>query len=202
MVRDHLHDLLDASAPAAPAPDATSMRAMLADARTEARPPSGRRRIAIGSAIGLLFLGGAGVATASSDWLWGGGLENPDRSYAYTAPTWGQCEIRFSALDTHNPLIQAQVDAIIDDWFASADVEAAAEPFVAGYLAQLESDQEGAPDGVTDDRIADLNAWTAHEQALYQALFDELAEHGFATLPGADFHSQVHCDEEDWGGGE
>lgn len=205
MTRDQLDDLLDASAPAVRTIAKNDVRAMLADARREVPAPKRARRTAvIGGALALLLVGGAGVATASSDWLWSDGLEKPDRSYAYTSPTWGACEIRFSGLDTHNPFIQADVNRIIDEWFANMDVEAAAAPYLDQYLVQLESDQADDPAVIADPGSADVNAWIAHEQALGHALHDELETHGYGSgdLAGADSHSQVHCEGEDWGGGE
>ncbi|GAA5198948.1 hypothetical protein [Microbacterium jejuense] len=205
MTPDLLDELLDRSAPATRAADPAGLRSMIHDASRRARP---RRRRSIGIAAGaltVLLLGGAGVATASGDWPWSAGLENPDRSYIYTAPTWGQCEIRFSGYDTHNLLIQADVNRVIDEWFENTDVEAAAAPYVGRHLAQLKADQAAqaaAGDEITDPRLADLNAWTAHEQALGDALYEELTAHGYdsAALAGSDAHSQVHCEDEDWGG--
>ena len=203
MSRDHLDELLDASAPAARTIETRDVRAMLADARHEVsvwKPV--RRRALISGALMVLLVGGAGVATASSDWLWGEGLENPDRSYMFTAPTWGQCEIRFSGLETHNVFTQANVDRIVDEWFATADVEAEAAPFVDKYLAVLKDAQSDDPAMQSDSRAGDLNAWTAHEQALAEALHNELRAHGFdsGSLAGAESHSQLHCDGENWGG--
>jgi hypothetical protein len=152
----------------------------------------------------VVLMGGAGIATANSDGLWGKGLENPDRSYTYTSPTWGQCEIRYSGFDTHNPLIQADVNRVIDEWFANTDVEAAADPYVAKHLAQIEADQKAAADPDPDPRLADLNAWQAHDQALSTALHEELKAHGYDSgagdLAGTESHSQLHCEGEDWGG--
>ncbi|GAB3599530.1 hypothetical protein [Microbacterium tumbae] len=208
MSRDQLDELLDGSAPAVAEIAYADVRAMVADAKAEARPPQPRaKKAALATGVlALLMAGGAGVATASGDWLWGDGLENPDRSYTYTAPTWGQCEIRFSGFDTHNILIQADVNRIIDDWFAHTDVEAAAAPYVDHYLAQLESDQADdiASGELTDPRLPDLNAWEAHQQALSEALHVELNAHGYDSgsgdLEGTDAHSQLHCEGEDWGG--
>jgi len=205
MTPDLLDELLDRSAPATRAADPADLRGMIRAASREARP---RRRRRVGLAAGaltVLLLGGAGVATASGDWLWSAGLENPHRSLTYTAPTWGQCEIRFSGYDTHNPWIQADVDRVIDEWFANTDVEAAAAPYVGTYVAQFEADQAAqaaAGEEITDPRLADLNAWMAHEQALGEALYEELKAHGYdsTVLAGSDAHSQVHCDGEDWGG--
>jgi hypothetical protein len=202
MTPDLLDELLDRSAPATRAAASAGLRAMIADAARTAKP---RRRRNIGLAAGALtalLLGGTGVAAASGEWLWGAGLENPDRSYTYTAPTWGQCEIRFSGYDTHNLFLQADVDRIVDEWFADTDVEAAADPYVAKHLAVIEDSQAASGDELTDPRLADLNAWTAHEQALYEALGDELEAHGYepGALAGSTAHSQVHCEGEDWGG--
>ncbi|WP_136025884.1 MULTISPECIES: hypothetical protein [unclassified Microbacterium] len=206
MIRDHLDELLASSAPAPRATiESAELRAMLAEAKTVVQSPRKKRRtVVLSGALGLLLAGGAGIATASSDWLWSPGLENPDRSYSYTSPTWGECEIRYSGWDTHNPLTQTQVDRIIDEWFANTDVEAAAEPYVAEYLAAVEADMAGSAEEISDPRAPDLNAWRAHDQALSMALYEELKANGFDTgrgdLAGSDAHSQLHCEDEDWGG--
>lgn len=203
MIPDQLDALLDASAPPRATIEASDARAMAIAAEREVRRPRRTRRtVALTGALALLLIGGAGVATATSDWRWGEGLESPDRSYTYTAPTWGECEIRFSGIEADNIFIRADVNRIIDDWFATADVEAAAAPFVGGYVAVLEDSSAQDPDAQTDPRIADLNAWTAHEQALGDALYSELKEHGYepGDLAGSSSHSQLHCDGEDWGG--
>lgn len=207
MIPDQLDALLDETAPPARTIDAATVHVMLAEARTAARP---RRRSARGAVLGgvlaALLVGGAGVATASSDWIWIPGLESSDRSYTFTAPTWGECELRYSGLDTHNPLLQARVDRVIDDWFANTDVEAAAAPYVAEHLARIEAAQAGSDEAITDPRLPDLNAWQAHDQALSQALHDELKANGIDSgrgdLAGAEGFSQLHCEGEDWGGGE
>lgn len=90
MVRDALDDLLDASASALQRISPRDVRAMMADARAEVPAPKRARRGAlISGALAVLLLGGAGVATAGSDWLCREGLDSPDRSYTYTSPTWG-----------------------------------------------------------------------------------------------------------------
>lgn len=203
MATDPIDALLDAAAPARREITAKNIRAMVADSRAEGVAPKHSRRTAIlGGALAVLFVGGAGVAAASSDWLWGDGLDDPDRSYAYTAPTWGECEIRFSGIETHNIFTQGDVNRIIDDWFANTDVEAAAAPFVAQHLAVVEEAQAADPETPDDPRLADLNAWTAHEQALSDVLYAELSAHGYdsSNLGGGASHSQLHCEGEDWGG--
>ncbi len=179
---------------------------MAADARDTARPPKrSRRRVTLLSgALAALLIGGAGIATANSDWLWSPGLENPDRSYSYTSPSWGQCEIRYSGFDTHNPFTQADVNRIIDEWFANTDVEAAAQPYLADVMTTIEEGHANDPEASTDPRSADLDAWLAHDQALATALHEELRAHGYDSgdgdLEGTDSHSQLHCEGEDWGG--
>lgn len=203
MITDQLDDLLDASAPLTRTLDPSDVRAMALAAKGESSTHSRGRRVAVLSGMfALLFAGGAGVATAASDWYWVPGLEDPGRNYTYTAPTWGECEIRFSGLETHNVFTQANVDRIVDEWFATADVEAEAAPFVDKYLAVLKDAQSDDPAMQSDSRAGDLNAWTAHEQALAEALHNELRAHGFDSdsLAGAESHSQLHCDGEDWGG--
>lgn len=203
MIRDQLDELLDASAPPRATIEAHDARAMAIAAQREVRRPRRTRRTAVLSgALAVLLIGGTGVATATSEWLWSDGLESPDRSYTYTAPTWGACEIRFSAPEPDNIFIRAEVNRIIDEWFATADVEAAAAPFVDKYLGMLEDSQDQDSDASQDPRAADVNAWIAHEQALGEALSEELKRHGYepSEMVGQGSHSQVHCDGEDWGG--
>lgn len=103
MSREQIDELLDASAPTAHTVDARDVRAMVRASRTEAgRPRLLRRPLVVGGALAVLLVGGAGIATAASDWVWSDALQNPDRSLTYVSPTWGQCEIRFSGLDTHD----------------------------------------------------------------------------------------------------
>lgn len=76
MIRDQLDDLLDASAPASHAIDQQDVRVMATAARAEASKPRSRRRaVALSGGLVLVLLGGAGMATATSDWRWGEGLE-------------------------------------------------------------------------------------------------------------------------------
>lgn len=205
MATDPLDEMLDRSAPATARPEPGDIRAMILAAREETQPPRrGRRRAVLTAALALFLVGGAGVAAASSDWLWSPGLEDADRTYSYTSPTWGQCELRFSVLDTHDMFTNDEVNRIVDDWFASTDVEAAAAPLVPGILRELEESRAGDPAVDPDPRQADLDAWTAHTQAVDELVHAELAANGFASeaLGGTESHSQVHCDGEDWGDGE
>jgi hypothetical protein len=203
MTIDPLDALLDAAAPAQRRLEQSDTRTMILAARGEARSPRrARRNVLISGALALVLVGGAGIATASGDWLWGQGLENPDRVYTYTSPTWGECELRFSALETHDPILNAQVNRVVDDWFAATNVEAAAAPLIPEYLASIEASTADDRAAQEDPRRADLAAWTAHEQAVGQLVHEELAARGFTSevLEGTDSHSQVHCDAEDWGG--
>ncbi len=207
MTADPLDEMLDRSAPGRYEPDPALTHAMIVAAREESRPLTRRRRrrtVALSGLLALFLIGGTGVAVASSDWLWGPGLDDLDRVYTYTSPTWGECELRFSAMDTHDVFTNAQVNRIVDEWFASTDVEAAAAPLVPKYLATLEAADDADASAEADPRRADLNAWTAHEQAVGELIHDTLQNEGFGgdVLAGTDAHSQVHCEGEEWGAGE
>lgn len=202
MIPDTLDDLLDRSAPAARAADGDGLRAMIIEARREGWPRRARlTRIALGAGLVALLVGGAGVATANSDWLWGSGMADPDHSFTYESPTWGHCELRFGRFEASNPFDQAAIDQVIDEWFATADLEAAAAPLIPKYLAQLEADQAAQDDPITDPRAADLNYWIAADQAVGELLHRELTAHGFDGSAGTGLSggaSQVHCDGEQW----
>ena len=191
---DSLDDLLARSAPRLTL-EASSASEMLREARRAAQPARRRRRVGLLSGIAAVVLvGSAGVATANSDWLWVDGLEDVDRSYTYTSPSWGQCELRFSLIDTHNPLIQADVDRIVNDWFENTDLKEAVQP----YLAEAERRADDA-----DFASPDIEAWHVHADAVQAALDAELRANGYAddtALTGSESHSQVQCENADWGG--
>ena len=69
MTTDPLDDLLDGSAPPTPALAGHELRAMIDASRGRARPRL-RSRGVIAAVTAVVLVGGAGVATASSDWLW------------------------------------------------------------------------------------------------------------------------------------
>ncbi|WP_144877502.1 hypothetical protein [Microbacterium sp. 1.5R] len=203
MHTDSFETLLDSSAPPARTLGTDDVRALASHARSHVRRTGRRSRaLVLGGAITALLVGGTGFATASSTWGWVGGLENPDRSYTYTAPTWGECELRVSGYSVPNPFLRAEVNRIVDDWFANADVEAEVAPFVQKYADFITTSNAQAGIDAQGPRQADLDAWLAHEQALGEALHDELVAHGIDSwmLAGSESHSQVHCDGEDWGG--
>jgi hypothetical protein len=209
LMNDMLDDVLDTSAPAPLRISDADARTMVAQAREEVRPAQPRaKKAAIATGVlALLMAGGAGVATADSDWSWIPGLENPDHSYTYTSPTWGECEIRFSGLDGDG--VSADAGRVIDDWFRNTDLRAAVEPLVPGYTAPLQRGLTEAmmPDetGVASDadpRTADLIAWQAREQAVQELLFDELEAQGVEVPVWTSSFSQLNCDDADWGDGE
>lgn len=197
MTPDPLDDLLDRSAPRTVAVRDDDLRAMVRDARREQRMPRRRRIGMVSGVLALLLIGGAGVATASSPWLWGAGM-NPNRSYAYTSPTWGACELRHGDYVAANPFHQFEIDRIIDEWFATADISAEVEPLIDKYLDVLEDSQAREPEPITDPRLPDLNYWTAVEQAVGEALHEELQRNGFDTGSVTGSSSQVHCEGEVW----
>jgi hypothetical protein len=95
MTRDVLDDLLDAAAPAVRTIDDRDLRAIVADARTDARvTPRAKRTAIISGALALLMAGGAGVATAADYFDWAS-LNNPIGSYTYEVPSGATCDIVF-----------------------------------------------------------------------------------------------------------
>src|SRR5690606_16666444 len=83
LTSDPIDDLLDRSAPALADRGNARERGlahMVRDARDAVLPPkrSRRRVMLLGGVLALLLAGGAGVATANSDWRWSPGLDNPD----------------------------------------------------------------------------------------------------------------------------
>ena len=201
MTRDPLDDLLDFSSPATRAADPSELSAMSVAAARQARPVR-RRRVALAAgAIAVLLAGGAGVATANSDWLWGAGLENPERSVTYTSPTWGACELRFGNFVAANPFRQIALDQAIDEWFAATDIESAVQPLIPTYLQVLEESHAAEPEPITDPRLPDLDYWMAMEQSVMELLYAELSEQGFRNGPFegvSSSSSQVHCEDEQW----
>lgn len=200
MTPDPLDVLLDRSSPPTRAADATDLTAMSTAARREAGPARRRRLAFTAGAIVAVLLGGASVATANSDWLWGEGLENPQRSVTYTSPTWGECELRFGNFVAANPLDQLAVDRVIDEWFATTDIETAMAPLIPGYLRVLEESHAAEAEPITDPRLPDLDYWTAVEQSVRELLHHELGEHGLnnAWSGVTTSSSQVHCEGEQW----
>ncbi|WP_460795719.1 hypothetical protein [Microbacterium sp. GXF0217] len=70
MTRDQLDELLDAAAPAARTIAPEEVRVLVLDARAQAapQPPRAKKTALVTGVLALLMVGGARVATASSDW--------------------------------------------------------------------------------------------------------------------------------------
>lgn len=197
MTPDPLDVLLERSAPDTHTVDPGDLRAMIASAAQQGRPTRRRRIGTVAGILALVLVSGAGVATASSTWLWGAGM-NSNRNHLYTSPTWGQCELRQGNFVAANPLRQFELDRVIDEWFATADVPAETEALIGKYLDVLEDSQANEPDTITDPRLPDLNYWMAVDQALSEALYVELRAHGFDQGSVTNSAGQVHCDGEQW----
>lgn len=193
MTPDPLDSILERSAPATRTADASSLQAMIEAARSEARPPRRRRVGIVAGALTLALVGGASFAAASSSWDWNAGM-NPNRSHTYTSPTWGECELRVGNIVAANPLRQFELDRAIDDWFATEDVAAEAEPYIAGHLNVLKGD----PSNASDPRAADTNYWVAVNESVWDAMSAGLRDRGFDNASISGGSGQVHCDGEQW----
>lgn len=121
-----------------------------------------------------------------------------NRSYTYSSPTWGECELRQGNFVAADPLRQLELDRVIDEWFATANVSAAVEPLIGKYLDAVEVAHANEPKPNTDPRLPDLNYWTAVDQAVGEALHAELLTQGFEQGSVTNSASQVHCDGEQW----
>lgn len=197
MTLDPLDTLLERSTPDAPEASAVDLRAMVSSAAQQVRPVRLRRFGLVAGVLSLVLIGGAGVATASSTWLWGAGMDS-HRSYTYTSPTWGECELRLGNFVAENPFRQFELDRLIDDWFATVDIAAETEPLVGHYLDVLHDAQANDPESTTDPRLPDLDYWMAVDQAVGEALLADLAARGFGQGSVTHSASQVHCEGEQW----
>ena len=193
MTPDPLDTILERSAPATRAADAGDLRAMMDAARTEARPRRHRRVGIVAGALALALAGGASFAAASSSWDWNAGM-NPNRSHTYTSPTWGECELRVGNIVAANPLRQFELDRAIDDWFATADVAAEVEPYIARHLEVFDEEQSNS----SDPSAADTYYWVAVNESVWDAMSTGLSERGFDNASISTGSGQVHCEGEQW----
>lgn len=193
MTPDPLDTILERSAPATSAADASDLRAMIASARTQVRPPRRRRLGIAAGALTLVLAGGVGAAAASSSWDWNAGM-NPNRSHTYTSPTWGECELRVGNIVAANPLRQFELDRAIDDWFATADVAAEVEPYIARHLEVFDEEQSNS----SDPSAADTYYWVAVNESVWDAMSTGLSERGFDNASISTGSGQVHCEGEQW----
>ncbi|MEJ1091976.1 hypothetical protein [Microbacterium istanbulense] len=205
MNTDPLDALLSDSAPPSRELTTADVRTMLRESRIASAPPRRRRRILAFSAIGATVLAGAaGTAAANSSWIWADG-HNPEWSYTYTAPTWGQCELRYGNLDTYNFWERAEVERIMDELFADPDLAATAAPLVAEYEEWWQQQALKDPALGEDPRKEDLIAWFANDAAVMDLIHEALLDNGYSPAEQQGVSgstSQVHCDREDWGGPE
>ncbi|MFJ2535786.1 hypothetical protein [Microbacterium maritypicum] len=197
MTPDHLDALLERSAPPTYAADPADLRAMIVSAAQQERSKRRRRTGIMAGVLSLMLVSGTGVAAASSPWLWAVGM-NSSRSYTYTSPTWGQCELRQGNFVAADPFRQFELDRVIDEWFATANVSAEVEPLIGESLDVVEESQANKSEPITDPRLPDLNYWAAVDQAVHGALYAELVLQGFDQGSVTSSASQVHCAGEQW----
>lgn len=129
MTPDPLDELLDRSAPATRAADDAALRTMMADAAREVPRRRRRRRVAIAAgALAAVLIGGAGVATATDGFRWAPWAQDPLGAVSFTMDSGFDCELRFSPFaGGADPMFVGQANAILEDWYRSTDVPAAAK---------------------------------------------------------------------------
>jgi len=175
MTRDTLDDLLDRSALATRADLAAGdVRAMIGDARREAIPKRRASRLAIGTAVAALLIGGAGVAVAN-DLLWSGWVTEPTATYSFTVPSGATCTVLTGDVESSDPAVAQAVKA-----FYAGDVMGSAD--VAAGLAELRADPPIAtlPDGSTEVLVpgsAHYDEDAEYKWAVSNAVGDALEAH-------------------------
>ncbi|MBO3664169.1 hypothetical protein [Microbacterium stercoris] len=164
MSPDQLDELLDRSAPASQAADASDLDAMITAARFEAAP---RRRprsraIAAGAVLTVLLLGGAGAAAATDGLDWAPWAQHPVGAVPFTMSNGFECELRFSEwTGGADPLFVARVNAARADWHRSNDMVAEVQAILPDVLEQLDEtmvwstmgDENGAGTEVIDEPV-------------------------------------------------
>lgn len=184
MNSDLLDDLLEESAPRARTIEPRDVRAMMADAAAESRPPRKRRRqVAVGGALALAFVGGAGVATANDLFPWSAEQQDPYVSVEYRLPSGLECEQRLLILDTMNQDAANWLRSFADenDLMALADVD--------GYLERMKA--------WGDTSTGDAAYWSAVSGAIWETVLTEADAAGFGSGVFTGEQSQTYCLDDD-----
>jgi hypothetical protein len=210
MTPDLLDDLLDRSAPLRESPPSADFDAMIADARGEV-PRVHRAPILItAGALAVVLGGGAGVAAATDGFAaWAPWAQNSVRAVPFTMANGFECELRFSEWTggTDQAFLN-EVNSILESWYGSTDVVAAARLLVPSALDDLGPGIELAP-GETLDTLPPGEAehrewakqWVAWDIAVSEAESNELARHDIAPgdprFGASERSSQIQCFDED-----
>jgi len=215
MTADPLDDLLDRSVPTPSSVPQADFEVMITEARELV--PRSRRAPALIAAGSVVFLlaGGTGVAAATDGFRWSPWAQDPIGAVPFTMENGFDCELRLSEYkpgtkpgypDT-DPAFVDKVNRILEDWYRSADVVAAAREFVPTALdeygpiaLQPGETVDTLPPGEAEHR-AWLREWVAWDQAISEAEAHELAnsgiEPGDARLGGSERSGQIQCFDAD-----
>lgn len=202
---DHsLEARLDRAAPPIDSLDPSRLDAMIADAR--GRASSGRRgpRLLVGTAIALGLMGGAGAAAAGGLIEWIPEVDDPVGGLQFTMTNGFTCEMRASeyTLGADDSYI-AEINRALEDWYASANVIAAAQSELPQALSDYDAAGGGTPSGPESSREHEIyvREWMAWSMALMEAEQDELERRGFVggdpRRDGSERASQIVCFDQD-----
>ena len=211
--RDRLTAILDESVPELTQIDARSdARAMLAEARTAARPVrTHRSRVAVGVAIAsIVTLAGSGAAVATGLIPWPDDLAEPDLAMEFTLTNGRLCEFRIVVEESGadpgpDKDLEDKAIAAYSDWLPSLTVEDLDIPAAKRQIAQWDATEPDHTVALNKDghlvdimtpaveRSAETSEAWAYDVAIRDALQAEVAQSGpeYATLPST---SGLQCE--------
>jgi hypothetical protein len=213
MTHDPLDNLLDHSAPSGRPASASDLEAMIAEARTHARPRRNARALIGAGAVAALVLTGVGTAAATDGFSWAPWAQDPLGAIPFTMANGFDCEIRFSEYTGGaDPSFVGEVNGILRDWYLEADVLGQVEVFVPAARANPDLDSvvelqpgetvESLPAGEAEHR-AWVHEWMAWDLAISEAEWDELQRHGIEPgderMAWSERSGQIQCFDEENG---
>lgn len=207
MIRDPFDDLLDRSAPLSTPPAKADVDAMIAEARRSVPRPLRPRVLVAAGLAAVLASGGLGIAAATDIFSWAPWAQEPIGAVQFTMANGFQCELRYSGYTGgEDPVFVGEVNAVLENWYRSADVLAAAEAIVPSKLEDLGPIElqpgetlETLPPGEAEHREW-ARQWLAWDLAISDVEWQELASKGIqpgdARMDLSERNGQIQCLDE------
>lgn len=207
MTPDPLDEILDHSAPRSRPASTVDLDAMVADAR-RAGPGPRRPRILIAAGLAaILASGGLGIAAATDVLSWAPWAQDPIGAVQFTLTNELRCELRFTEWTGGNdPAYVDEVNGILEEWYRSEDVLAAAQANLPASLERIGPIELQA--GETLESLPPEEAqhrewtrqWRAWDLAIGDAEQQELTSHGIDSgdprFNGSERRGQIACLDE------